>query len=155
MLLLIKFITILTKMQEPILSLTLDDLFEEFNTDALHIGNAVLRDLNCISKLEKYDGYILQFMIPHLQDEQHRMFKAIVERRQQGGEAKNMTHGYNLMDETIKNIHQLIDEKNTIIFEENKKRMLDKTKELLCYLFILSILFSFLLLPVIDHFNKN
>lgn len=87
MLLLIKFATILTKMQEPIISLTLDDLFEEFNTDALHIGNAVLRDLNCISKLEKYDGYVLQFMIPHLQDEQLRMFKAIVERRQQGGEA--------------------------------------------------------------------
>ena len=155
MLLLIKFANILTKMQRPPRSLNLDDLFKEFNTDARYIGHVVLRDSDCIPKLEKYDWHILQFMRPHLQDELHGMFQAIVERRQQGGEAKNLSLGYNIMDERIKNIHQLIDQKYAIILQENEKLKIVKIKELCYYLFILFIMSLFLILPFIHHYNKN
>ena len=155
MLLLIKFANTLTKMQRPPRSLNLDDLFKEFNTDARYIGHVVLRDSDCIPKLEKYDWHILQFMRPHLQDELHGMFQAIVERRQQGGEAKNLSLGYNIMDERIKNIHQLIDQKYAIILQENEKLKIVKIKELCYYLFILFIMSLFLIFPFIHHYNKN
>ncbi len=118
----------------------MEQLLIDFNTNESNIGIGIIKNKNYISILQKYDISILIFILDKIKIEQHNIFKAIVERRQNGGEAKNMTCGYNVMDECIQKINLIILEKE----EEMNTKYIDehiiKIKLQLFYIIIFVIL---------------
>ena len=91
---------------------SIKQLLKEFNiTNETEYGSKIALDANYISKLEKYDIQILKIVVQQLKVEHDGIYDAIIHRRRQGGEAKNMTRGFNVMKKCIDNIISIKSEK--------------------------------------------
>ena len=139
----------------------LNQLLEEFNiAPESKYGGQIALDKNYFEKLAKYNLKILYIVLQKLNEEKDGIFKDILDRRQEGGKAKNLVCGFNVMDDCIKNIIMLIAEKEYIEQNDQHRETCDKLynkniADLISILkYVAAMVVIFIILLIFDYAYK-
>ena len=138
---------------------TMKQLFEEFNitNDDSKYGSNIALDKNYFEKLAKYDLQILNIVLQKLNEEYDGIYKAILDRRREGGSAKNLVNGFNIINDCITNVKTLIAEKKDIEqYEQHRQKCNKVYNELivdLIYIFkyIVAMVIIFIILHIFNY----